>query len=86
MIDFAKKKSTQYKIFKKNINDSSFKEKFDIIILLGISGYYSDLRKLIDRSLFLLNKNGIIILEGGVNFNNFDVEIKFRQNSEKNKI
>ena len=52
---------------------------------MGISGYYSDLRKLIDRSLFLLNKNGIIILEGGVNFNNFDVEIKFRQNSEKIK-
>ena len=29
--------------------------------------------------LILLNKNGIIILEGGVNFNNFDVEI----NSDK---
>ena len=85
LIDFAKKNQPNIRFLKKNINDSSFKEKFDIIILLGISGYYSDLRKLIDRSLFLLNKNGIIILEGGVNFNNFDVEIKFRQNSEKIK-
>ena len=85
LIDFAKKNQPNIRFLKKNINDSSFKEKFDIIILLGISGYYSDLRKLIDRSLFLLNKNGIIILEGGINFNNFDVEIKFRQNSEKIK-
>ena len=85
LIEFAKKNQPNIRFLKKNINDVSFKEKFDFIILLGVSGYYNDLRKLVDRSLILLNKNGIIILEGGVNFNNFDVEVKFRQNSKKIK-
>ena len=85
LIDFAKKNQPKIRFLKKNINDKSFKEKFDIIILLGVSGYFNDLRKLVGRCLVLLNKNGIIILEGGVNFNNFDVEIKFRQNSKNIK-
>ena len=85
LIEFAKKNQPKIRFLKKNINDRSFKEKFDVVILLGVSGYYSDLRKLVNRSLNLLNKNGIIVLEGGVNFNNFDVEIKFRQNSKKIK-
>lgn len=85
LIDYAKKNQPKIRFLKKNINDKSFKEKFDIIILLGVSGYYNDLRKLVNRCLVLLNKNGIIILEGGVNFNNFDVKIKFRQNSRNIK-
>tara|TARA_Y100001970_G_scaffold179025_1_gene217927 strand:- start:362 stop:1108 length:747 start_codon:yes stop_codon:yes gene_type:complete len=85
LIQFAKKNQPKIRFFRKNINDKSFKEKFDIIILLGVSGYYNDIRKLIDKSLSILNKRGIIILEGGVNFNNFDVKIKFRENYKKIK-
>jgi len=83
LIKIAKKRQPNSNFVNKDLHDKSFKDKFDIIILIGVSGYYDDLKKLITRALQLLNKNGVIILEGGVNFNDFDVQIKFREFSKK---
>lgn len=58
-------------------------KKYDVVMGLGISGYASNLIVLIKDLLKFVKKDGFLIVEGGVNFNGFDVNIKFRYNNSK---
>ena len=68
--------ATDYKKFTKI-------KKYDVVIGLGIAGYASNTVTLIKDLLKFVKKGSFLILEGGINFNGFDVHIKFRHNKSK---
>jgi len=88
-IDISKKliskcKNSSRKTFiKTDYKKFSKLKKFDVVIGLGISGYADNLIILIKDLLKFVKKNGFLIIEGGVNFNGFDVNVRFRYNKYK---
>ena len=80
----SKCKNTNRKTFiKSDYKKFSKLKKYDVAIGLGISGYASNLIALIKDLLKFVKKGGFLIVEGGVNFNGFDVDVKFRYNKSK---
>ena len=88
-IDIAKN------LIKKNINTNNNKfflgdykkfnkkNKYDVVIAIGVAGYVDNTTVLIKDLLKFVKKGGFIILEGGINFNGYDVHIKFRHHKSK---
>ena len=58
-------------------------KKYEVVIGLGISGYASNLILLIKDLLKFVKTGGFLVIEGGVNFNGYDVNVKFRYNKSK---
>jgi SAM-dependent methyltransferase len=80
----SKCKKTDHKIFiTSDYKKFSKLKKYDVVIGIGLSGYVSNLITLIQDLLKFVKKDGFLLVEGGVNFNGFDVNVKFRQNKSK---
>jgi trans-aconitate methyltransferase len=64
-------------------NDCVLKKlKFDLVTCIGTIGMWDDPYEAIKRLIELTNKSSLLIIEGNFNFDNYDVKIEYRKNSE----
>jgi trans-aconitate methyltransferase len=83
---FPKKKKNNCRYLKKNIMHFSSAEKYDFITAIGVAGYSIDYLRFLNRILKFSEKTSTVIVEGAVNFNGYDVKIKFRNYKIKNQM